>query len=82
MNNNITYVHTTLEQMLTQEVRDILNQYKFGYTSYYWKNGDGELHEIVELDLLRGRFITDDGDYSKFDWELKESRIYKVDHRL
>lgn len=82
MNNNITYVPVTLEQMLTQEVRDILNQYKFGYTNYYWKNGDDELHEIVELDLLRGRFITDDGDYSEFDWELKESRIYKVEHRI
>ena len=82
MNNNITYVHVTLEQMLTQEVRDILNDYKYGCSTYYWKNGDDELHEIIELDLLRGRFITDDGDYSEFAWELKESNIYKVDHRL
>jgi len=82
MNENITYVHVTLEQMLTQEVRDILNDYKDGYSTYYWKNGDDELHEIIELDLLRGRFITNDGDYSEFAWELKESNIYKVDYRL
>lgn len=34
------------------------------------------MNEIIELDLLRGRFITDDGDFSEFEWELEESHIY------
>ena len=46
-------------------------------SKYYWKNGEGEYHEIVEVDLLRGRFITDDQDFSEYEWELKESRIYR-----
>lgn len=43
---------------------------------FYWKDGDGELHEIIECDLLRGRFITDNQDFSEFDWELEDSHIY------
>lgn len=68
--------HITLEEMFNMEVNDILNRYSNGYKKYYWKNGDGEYHEIVELDLLQGRFRTDDGDFSEFDWELEESNIY------
>lgn len=66
----------TLEEMLKTEVDDILNRYPTGGHTYYYKNGEGEYYEIVELDLLRGRFITSDGDFSEFEWELKESHIY------
>lgn len=66
----------TLEEMLNMEVQDLLNGYPSGGLTYYYKNGDGEYHEIVELDLLRGRFVTDDGDFSEFSWELEESHIY------
>lgn len=68
--------HITLKEMLETEVADILAHYPDGGKTYYWKNGDNKYHEIIELDLLRGRFITDDGDFSEFEWEIKESRIY------
>lgn len=68
--------HITLKEMLETEVKDILDNYKTGGHTYYYKNGEGQYHEIIELDLLRGRFITDDGDFSEFEWELEESHIY------
>ena len=66
----------TLKEMLETEVDDILTNYSSGGNTYFYKNGEGEYHEIVELDLFRGRFITDDGDFSEFEWELEESHIY------
>ena len=66
----------TLKEMLETEVNDILTNYSSGGHTYFYKNGEGEYHEIVELDLFRGRFITDDGDFSEFEWELEESHIY------
>lgn len=68
--------HISLKEMLETEVSDLLRGYPDGGKTFYWKNGDGEYHEIIECDLLRGRFITDDGDFSEFKWEIKESRIY------
>ncbi len=44
--------------------------------TYYWKSEDGYI-EIVECDLLRGRIVMADGDFSEFDWEMKESHIYR-----
>ena len=72
--------HITFEEMINTELQYILNGYKSGYCDYYYKDGDGGYHEIVELDLLRGRFVTDDGDFSEFDWEIKESHIYMEEH--
>lgn len=66
----------TFEEMLNMEVQDLLRGYPSGGFTYYYKDGDGGYHEIVELDLLRGRFVTDNGDFSEFEWELKESHIY------
>lgn len=60
--------------MLREIVSCILDGAPF--REYYWKDGDNNLHEIVELDLLRGRFVTDNEDFSEFEWEIKESRIY------
>lgn len=71
--------HITLKEMLETEVYDILNNYPTGGRKYFYKNGEGEYHEIIELDLLRGIFITDDGDFSEFEWELEESHIYMED---
>lgn len=70
------YKNISLEEMLKTEVDGILTNYKNGSIDYYYKNGEDEFHEITELDLLRGRFYTDDGDFSEFEWELKESHIY------
>lgn len=68
--------HITLKEMLETEVYDILNNYSSGGHTYFWKNGEGQYLEIVELDLFCGRFITADGDFSEFEWEIKESSIY------
>lgn len=68
--------HITLKEMLETEVSDILSHYSSGCHTYYWRNGENEYREIIEIDLLRGRFITDDGNFSEFEWEIKESRIY------
>lgn len=70
------YKNISLEEMLKTEVDSILTNYENGSTDYYYKNGEGEFHEITELDLLRGRFYTEDGDFSEFEWELEESHIY------
>lgn len=67
--------HITFEEMIKTELNDILSNYSSIHT-YYYRNGENEYHEIIELDLLRGRFITDDGDFSEFEWELEESHIY------
>lgn len=72
----INMTHITLQIMLETEVKNILNNYNSEIHTYYWKNGDNEYHKIVEIDLLRGRFITGDGDFSEFEWEIEESRIY------
>ena len=39
-------------------------------------DGDGDLHKIVECDLFRGRFVTDNQDFFEFIWELGDSHIY------
>ena len=66
----------TLKTMFEIVIYDILYNYPSGGHRYYYKNGEGEYRKIVELDLLRGRFITDDGDFSEFEWELENSNIY------
>ena len=47
------------------------------YHKYYWKSDTDEYVEIVECDLMRSRIIMEDGDFSEFDWEMEESRIYR-----
>jgi hypothetical protein len=66
----------SFEEMINMEVQDMLKGYPSGGLTYYYKDGNGKYHEIVELDLLCGRFVTDNGDFSEFSWELEESHIY------
>ena len=47
------------------------------YHTYYWKSDTDGYVEITECDLLRGRIIMSDGDFSEFDWEMEDSRIYR-----
>lgn len=47
----------TFEEMLNMEVQDLLHGYPSGGYTYYYKDGDGVYHEIVELDLLRGGYV-------------------------
>lgn len=49
--------------MFKTEEKCVLTKYKNGSTNYYYRNGEGKYHEITELDLLRGRFCTKDGDF-------------------
>ena len=46
------------------------------YPTYYWKSENGYV-EIVECDLMRGRIVMADGDFSEFEWEMEESHIYR-----
>jgi hypothetical protein len=66
----------TLEEMINMEIQDMLHGYPSGGYTYYYKDGNGVYSEIITLDLLTGRFTTDNGDFSDFLWELEESHIY------
>ena len=68
-------VHISFEQMLS-EMFDCIVNYK-EYPTYYWYHQDNGYIEVIECDLYRGRIYMADGDFSEFDWELKESRLYK-----
>lgn len=77
----ISYKNVSLKEMFDILIKEILEETPktFNpehYHRFYWKNGDGELHEITEVDLMYGRFRTEDGDFSQYEWEKKESRIY------
>ena len=48
--------------MLNSLVSEILNGTES--EQFYWYHEDTGFHEIVECDLFRGRFITDDGDFA------------------
>lgn len=77
----ISYKNVSLKEMFDMLIKEIMEDVsdtfnRETYNKFYWKNGDGELHEIVEVDLMRGRFITEDGDFSQYEWEYKESSIY------
>lgn len=76
MTENVMYKNISLKEMLETEVKDILGNYKSGGKIYYFKNSENEFREITELDLLRGRFVTEDGDFSEYEWEIEESHVY------
>lgn len=81
MGKNIEYEHISFETMLMDFVNLYINNVPPLEYDYFWKNGEDELHEIVEFDLMRGRFCTEDGDFSEFDWEIENSRIYRKVHK-
>lgn len=72
--------HITLKEMFDILIDCILKQKEEYPTFYYkrqnWNTGNDEFIEIIEVDLLYGRFNTIDGDFSEFEWEIKESNIY------
>ena len=70
----IKYKNVSLQYMLESLVNEIVNE---GVSErFYWYHEDTGFHEIIECDLMRGRFITDDGDFSEFVWEKEKSNIY------
>lgn len=72
--NKVIFKNVSLEYMLQSLVNEIIHGTES--EKFYWYHEDTGFHEIVECDLMRGRFITDDDDFSEFEWEKKESRIY------
>ena len=68
--------HITLKEMLEEIVQCILEQKEIN--EYYWKDGEREFHRITEIDLL-DRIRTSNDDFTEFEWELAESRLYKVE---
>ena len=65
----------TLQYMFDTLINSIVEG--FETPKFYWKDGEDKYHEIVEVDLMRSRFITDNQDFSEYEWELAESRIYE-----
>ena len=70
----ISFKNVSLEYMLDSLVKSIIENKD--YEEFYWYHEDTGFHEIVECDLFRGRFITDDGDFSEFEWEKESSHIF------
>lgn len=68
--------HITLKEMLEEIAQCILEQKEI--KDYYWKDGEGEFRRITEIDLL-DRIRTSNDDFTEFEWELAESRLYKVE---
>ena len=66
--------HITLMDMLSELMNCIMTKQEF--PNYYWKNGENEYQLITEVDLL-GRIKTIDDDFTEYEWEIEESRLYK-----
>ena len=74
--SKIVYKNVTLREMLEDLVRvTLLGEYTID--GYYWKDDEDKLQEICEVDLMRDRFCTEDGDFNYYDSELENSRIYR-----
>lgn len=67
--------HITLKEMLEEIIQCILEQKEI--KDYYWKDGE-EFRRITEINLF-DRIITSNDDFTEFEWELEESRLYKVE---
>lgn len=70
----------TVKQMLEELTEALITQTE--PKTYYWKRenyktGNLEMIEITEVDLLRDRFKTVDDDFNYYEYELKESNIYR-----
>ena len=65
----------TLKEMLEEMVNCILNNKELN--NYYWKDGEKKYHLITQVDLMY-RIITDNDDFTEFEWELEKSNIYRA----
>ena len=70
--------NVTLKEMFDILVNCIINDkdYPIFYYRREGETGHPEYIEITEVDLIRGRFITIDDDFSEYEWELEKSNIY------
>lgn len=70
----------TLEQMIKELMESLIKQEE--PKTYYWKRLNyqtekPEYIEITQVDLLWDRFKTIDDDFNYYEYELKESNIYR-----
>lgn len=70
------HTNITLKEMLEDLVKWVLGEDNEYGGEFYYRDGEGNYLEITEVDLLNGRFYTEDNDFSEYDWELDESNIY------
>ena len=71
-----SYEKVSLKKMFELIVDSII--FNHDMPKFFWLDGENKLHEIVECDLMRGRLITDNQDFSEFDWEIKKvAYLYK-----
>ena len=72
-------VHISLKEMLEEIVDSILN--KTNFKNYYYRAeyepNKPKYFLITEVDLLSGRYKTENDDFSEFEWEIEESNIYR-----
>lgn len=72
----IIFKNITLREMLENEVKVISKDDSAKDYTYYWKDDEGQLQKISEIDILRDRFCTVNGDFNYFENELEYCRIY------
>ena len=66
----------TLKEMLEEIVKCIIQKEEI--KDYYYKIDAGDYKKITSIDLLyRIKFGYDD--FTEYEWELEESRLYKED---
>ena len=66
--------HITLKEMFNILIDCILNNREQPF--FYYKR-ENEYVLIQEVDLMDSRLRTIDGDFTEYEWELEESRLYK-----
>ena len=66
--------HITLKEMFDILIDCILNNKE--QPCFYYKR-ENEYILIQEVDLMDSRLRTIDGDFTEYEWELEESRLYK-----
>lgn len=72
--------HITLKEMLDLITADALSK---GYCirEFYWK-WNGEYYKIEDINVLCGRIWVENNDYTKFEWQQKESCLYVCETRV
>jgi hypothetical protein len=68
----------TLKEMFDILVDCIMNRKDIPalYYKTEYEEGKPEFLQIEEVDLMRGRFITINNDFSEYEWEKEKSNIY------
>jgi hypothetical protein len=72
--------HITLKGMLEELTKCILENKERPNYFYKTEYEEGKIMylPITEVDLMNSRFKTINNDFSEYEWELEESKIYKA----